>query len=64
MGYFDKLEDDSLAQRNTAFTIARGNGYKGSMNSFWPLRSSVAKTERMSITKEMYNTIKNIHNIK
>jgi len=63
MGYFDKLEDESLATRNLAFVMARANGYKGTIEGLWPLKKSKVQAEKMIMSQELWDTIKKTHNI-
>lgn len=65
MGYFDKMEDESLAARKVAeVTYLCNGGKQAAFNRYWPLKASGKEADRKVLTKEMWETIKKTHNIK
>lgn len=66
MGYFDKLEDDSLATRLSAYVNYRLQGGKDDIKTFWPLKSDEQVTGGAwsSTPKEMVEKILKAHGIK
>ncbi len=64
MGYFDKLEDDSLAIRRLAAIVMAVNGSKSKIDQVWPLKDSDVKTEFEAPTKEWWDNVRKIHGYK
>jgi hypothetical protein len=62
-GYFSKLQDESLAVRNSATIIYRSLGGKSDINSIWPLNGE-KKDTKIEMDQETYDRIKQIHNLK
>ena len=61
-GYFDKVQDYSIAIRNSTYINYRMNGGKESINSIWPLANQIEE-KREPMTKERYEKILAIHKI-
>ena len=60
MGYFDKLEDESLAIRNLAGIVMKVAGAKEELDKVWPLKSEPVKIKSFASTgSEMITAIIN-----
>lgn len=64
MGYFDKMEDESLATRKLAAIIMGVNGSKNKIEAVWPLRDQDMKVQIEAPTKEWWEQVKKIHGLK
>ncbi len=66
MGYFDKLEDDSLAVRKLAGIVMQLCGSKATIKQIWPLKEDIPDqvASWAETPKEMIEKILSVHGIK
>ncbi len=62
MGYYDKVQDLSLAQRHGSYLVFRALGGKQNIEQIWPLKGSIKEETIEPPPKEFWEQMKKIHN--
>lgn len=64
-GYFDKMELEKANLRFASYRIHQSLVTKPlSLEKYWPLKGDKPKTEKIVMTRDMYDEIKKAHNLK